>query len=200
MTKDETMSFASFGGGSGRVRSLLFSGVLAGLAAVSATLAGACFEAGSSTDSAVGGGHDDAGGPPPSMDAGDGGDATRSTTTSPGDAEGVEDSGAPVLVPEAGADAKNNSGGGLGCQLTYAHCDQDGSLCCSGNCDDNGACGGMLAEGETCTTGGAPCVDNLPCTQGFCGTNACVPDGTSCADAGVVCCKDDCNGVTCGGS
>jgi hypothetical protein len=189
-----------------QVRSIIAASALLGTGAVLGALTHGCFEAAAGADDA--GGKSAGLGPEP-----DAGSLVSSEAGGPhvipSDAQVGADAGAAPPIGNGDADAgsaavdasdADTMSPGLGCKLTYSHCDQDGSICCSGNCDDNGACGGKLAEGETCTTGGAPCVDNLPCTDGFCGTNACVPDGTSCADAGVVCCKDDCDGVTCGGS
>jgi len=94
------------------------------------------------------------------------------------------------------------------CVPDYGPCGSGLGECCNLACS-SGACGGFLAEGEHCTydggtppDGAPPCSDRLACNHGFCGTSACVPDGRACGpDAGgVVCCNDDCNGVTCGGT
>lgn len=74
-------------------------------------------------------------------------------------------------------------------------------LCCTDGCV-NGICG-CLSEGSKVISssdagGGACCGGLAEVDGGYCGTSACVPDGTPCADAGVICCNDNCNGSTCG--
>jgi hypothetical protein len=128
-----------------------------------------------------------------------GGDGGESDAGSPFD-HGPEDAGSAVLL-DGDADAMKPEG----CFLDYQPCDGGAPGCCNLGCY-LGACGGFLAEGEVCTFDGgeppdgeAPCNGGLSCTEGHCGTSACVPDGTGCgADAGVVCCNDNCNGAICG--
>jgi len=73
--------------------------------------------------------------------------------------------------------------------------------CCTDSCT-KGLCGCLPEGAHLIDDGGVGnCCDGLQPTNGFCGTNACVPDGTPCGgDAGVVCCNDDCNGSVCGGA
>jgi len=82
-----------------------------------------------------------------------------------------------------------------------------GDPCCGNDCTpdtDGGAgghCNGCVAEGAACLPD-VGCCGDLACSGGFCGTGACVPDGKPCGAGApnAVCCNDDCNGTTCGGS
>jgi len=75
-------------------------------------------------------------------------------------------------------------GGGLG-------------TCCSDTCF-KGACGGCVVEGVMPGPDATCCAGLSVTSEGYCGTAACVPDGTPCGNGTVVCCNDNCN-VTCGG-
>ena len=150
-----------------------------------------------------------------------GGEVTTGTGGLPGQSDagrrkGMSDaatSDADVVAPsqspqrDAASDADDAAHGIAGndiCAQDYASCATDGSTCCNLGCS-MGVCGGCFAEGEHCSYDGgvapvgvAACCGGLACNAGFCGTNACVPDGTACGgDAGVVCCNDNCDGTVC---
>jgi hypothetical protein len=152
-------------------------------------------------------------------------DADKATTTNASLDGASQDAGSPTppgldggailgadagfAEPDAEAGPPSPANGGM-CVRDNEACVGDASdpseQCCYHKCS-NGACGGCFAEGVTCDydgglvpDGGTPCCDGLSCNQGYCGTGACVPDGTSCgADAGNVCCNDDCVEGVCGG-
>jgi hypothetical protein len=124
---------------------------------------------------------------------GDGG-ATAAITDS-GNMESEHEAATPA-TPDAGAPTACVAHG-QPCGLTAGS-----ELCCTDGCV-NGICG-CLSEGSRVTSSsdaaaGACCDGLAEVDGGYCGTSACVPDGTSCqADAGVICCNDNCNGSTCG--
>jgi hypothetical protein len=122
---------------------------------------------------------------------------------------GVSDAGVVLAFADADAAPEAATPDNGSCVPDYGPCAADGGMNCCNLACTSGACGGSLAEGERCDydggtvpSGATPCHDKLACNHGYCGTSACVPDGTGCGpDAGgVVCCNDNCNGVTCGGS
>jgi len=118
-----------------------------------------------------------------------------------------------VATPTAGSvDAATGSafdmpdGGGAGvtgavdafvCLTHGVPCGLGLGTCCSDTCF-KGACGGCVVEGVKPGPDATCCAGLSVTSEGYCGTAACVPDGTPCGDGTVVCCNDNCN-VTCGG-
>lgn len=144
--------------------------------------------------SSVDAGEKDAAG---SRDAG-----TVNPTYSPTDAAGVdaasaEDAPGAPGGQEAGA-ADLGPSDAFVCLQRGVACEPAGVPCCADTCF-RGACGGCVVEGAQPGPGTSCCEGLVATDAGFCGTAACVPDGTPCGGGGVVCCNDNCDGVKCGG-
>jgi hypothetical protein len=155
--------------------------------------------------------------PPPGQE--DAGHGSRGTSDGSGPGAAVSDASEDLATDAGGgsedahagsptaadADGGVDAGEKITCIAHGAHCGltAGSELCCTDGCV-NGVCG-CLSEGSQVITssdaGGGACCDGLAEVDGgYCGTSACVPDGTPCqTDAGVVCCNDNCNGSTCGG-